>query len=232
MNRSKKTIGVLGGMGPEATILFMQKIVQSVPAKDDADHVPLIVDNNTQVPSRIKALIEQTGEDPGPTLAAMAKRLEEAGASALVMPCNTAHNYNQQIRHAVTIPFLSMVELTVEHLSRDFPGARVGVLASPAVRMTEVYETPLVQAGLTPAYPENEATILSAIKALKISASDPTALETVITTARELSATGCDVLLIGCTEFSLLADEMRQRHRVIDSMDILASAAISFSMRK
>ena len=75
-----KTVGILGGMGPEATILLMQKVMAAVPARDDADHVPLIVHQNPQVPSRIKALIEGTGEDPGPTLARMARDLQAAGA--------------------------------------------------------------------------------------------------------------------------------------------------------
>ena len=230
MTKDKRSIGVLGGMGPEATILFMQKVVQAVPALDDADHVPLIVDNNTQVPSRIKALIEKTGEDPGPALAAMARRLEKTGAEALVMPCNTAHNYHHHIRQAAAIPFLSMVDLTVERIHKDFPSARVGILASPAVRMTGVYDTPLNEAGLTPVYPQDEAAILTAIRALKISASDGTAIQTVSMAASELAAGGCDVLLVGCTEFSLLAGGLKKRHPLVDSLDVLAETTVSFSL--
>ena len=88
----KRRIGILGGMGPEATVLLMSRIIARTPAADDRDHVPLFVDNNTQVPSRIAALIEGTGEDPGPVLADMARRLEANGAEALAMPCNTAHH--------------------------------------------------------------------------------------------------------------------------------------------
>ena len=67
-----KRVGILGGMGPQATVLLMQKIIAATPATDDADHIPLIVDQNPQVPSRIRRLIEGTGEDPAPVLAAMA----------------------------------------------------------------------------------------------------------------------------------------------------------------
>ncbi|MCV0429258.1 MAG: amino acid racemase [Roseibium sp.] len=232
MNNQKRPIGVLGGMGPEATILFMQKVVQAVPAGDDSDHVPLIVDNNTQVPSRIRALIEGTGEDPGPTLAAMARKLEKAGAEALVMPCNTAHNYREHICKAATIPFLSMVDLTVEHIGREFPGARIGILASPAVRMTNVYDTPIKDAGMTPVYPKDEAAILSAIKALKVSANDASAFETARSAASELSTEGCDVLLVSCTEFSFLANDLKECYRVIDALDVLADATVSFSLGK
>jgi len=127
-----RRVGILGGMGPEATILVMQKVLAAVKARDDADHIPLIVDQNPQVPSRIRHLIEGTGEDPGPVLADMARRLVAAGAQALAMPCNTAHHYAPAIRSAVAVPFLDMVEASVTHAAtRARPGAQIGVLASP-----------------------------------------------------------------------------------------------------
>ncbi|MEM9634631.1 MAG: amino acid racemase [Pseudomonadota bacterium] len=230
MTDSKRVIGVLGGMGPEATILFMQKVVQAVRASDDADHVPLIVDNNTQVPSRIKALIEGTGVDPAPTLAEMARRLERSGASALAMPCNTAHNYQDHIREAVEIPFLSMVDLTADHIAGVTPAACVGILASPAVRMTGIYEGPLSARGLNTVYPRDEDRILSSIKALKISAGDVAARESVCEAAMELENEGCEVLLVGCTEFSLLAYELRSRFEIVDSLDVLVDATVSHSL--
>ncbi len=108
-----RRVGILGGMGPEATVLLMQRIIAATPASDDADHLPLIVDQNPQVPSRIRHLIEGTGEDPGPVLAAMARRLQAAGAEALAMPCNTAHHYAPAIRQATAIPLIDMVALSV-----------------------------------------------------------------------------------------------------------------------
>ncbi len=113
-----RRVGILGGMGPEATILLMQKVLATVASADDAGHVPLIVDQNPQVPSRIRHLIEGTGEDPGPVLADMARRLVAGGAQALAMPCNTAHHYAAAIRAAVDVPFLDMVELSATHARR------------------------------------------------------------------------------------------------------------------
>ncbi len=130
-----RTVGILGGMGPEATVLLMQKVIAAVPARDDSDHVPLIVDQNSQVPSRIRRLIEGTGEDPAPVLAAMARRLEGAGAEALAMPCNTAHHYADAIRGAAHVPLLDMVALSVAKAKAlAGEGASIGILASPAVK--------------------------------------------------------------------------------------------------
>src|SRR5574343_298434 len=130
-----RRIGILGGMGPEATILLMQKVLAAVQADDDADHIPLIVDQNPQVPSRIRHLIEGQGQDPGPVLADMARRLVAGGAQALAMPCNTAHHYAPMVRAATDVPFLDMVQASVDHAAALRPDAgKVGILASPAVR--------------------------------------------------------------------------------------------------
>ena len=172
-----RTVGVMGGMGPDATIHFMQRVLDGVRADDDSDHIPLLVDNNTQVPSRIKKLIEGTGADPAPVLVRMAKRLEAAGAEALVMPCNTAHHYTSLIREAVSIPFISMVEETCAVLAARYPGSRVGVLASPAVAITKVYDEPLARHGLDVVAPRDQEALLLAIRALKRSPRDTSAIE-------------------------------------------------------
>src|SRR5690606_39135970 len=103
-----RRVGILGGMGPEATVLLMQKLIAAVPARDDADHIPLLVDQNPQIPSRISFLFEGQGQDPGPVIASMASRLQSHGAEAIAMPCNTAHHFAPLIRDAVTVPFLDM----------------------------------------------------------------------------------------------------------------------------
>jgi aspartate racemase len=114
-------VGVLGGMGPDATVAFMQRVIDATPAEDDIDHVHLLVDNNPKVPSRIKALIDGDGENPGPAIAAMARRLEKAGADFLVMPCNTAHYYWQDAQDAVGIPVWHIVERTLDIIARRIP---------------------------------------------------------------------------------------------------------------
>src|ERR1700760_783522 len=122
----EKVIGVIGGMGPEATVDFLHRLVARTPARDDADHLHVLVDNNPKIPSRIAALIDGTGEDPAPVLCAMAKGLEAQGADFLVMPCNTAHYYLPAIAGSVAIPMLDMVALSVRKLAAA-GAVRVGV---------------------------------------------------------------------------------------------------------
>src|ERR1700679_257808 len=116
MSAKQKPVGVIGGMGPEATVDFLRRIVAATPARDDADHIHVLVDNNPQIPSRIAALIDGHGEDPAPVLCAMARGLEKQGADFLVMPCNTAHYYLQRIARAVNIPVLDMIALSIAQI--------------------------------------------------------------------------------------------------------------------
>ena len=222
---SRPVVGVLGGMGPEATILLQQRVLATVDAEDDADHLPLLIDMNPQVPSRIAHLIDGTGEDPTPTLAAMAQRLERAGATALAMPCNTAHHYAPAIVTAVSIPFLNMVTLSVDRAAGQLrSGSSVGILASPAVRMAGVFDAALDHAELTALWPADADRMLAAIRLIKAQGITPQAQQTLSEAATELTEQGAELLLIACSEFSLLAPALSAPVPILDSIDVLAEA--------
>ncbi len=223
-----KTVGILGGMGPEATILLMQKVLSAVPAQDDADHVPLIVHQNPQVPSRIKALIEGAGEDPGPVLAQMARDLARAGAQAIAMPCNTAHHYAPAIEGAVDLPFLNMLECTADALVTA--GARnVGMLASPATRLAGVFEAPFAKRGLTPVVLPDDGPLLEIIRAVKAGGKADGLSPELAELAQQLIVNGADHLLVACTELSLLTDTLPDGTPWTDSLDCLVDGIVGFA---
>jgi aspartate racemase len=212
-----RTIGILGGMGPEATVLLMQRLIAATPARDDADHVPLIVHQNPQVPSRIRHLIDGTGEDPG-------RGLEAAGAEALAMPCNTAHAYADAIRSATRLPFLDVREATVAVL----PKGRIGMLASPAVRLSKAFDAAFAAAGLTMVWSERDETVLALIRRVKAGDTGAEARKALVEEAMALAARS-DHLLIACTELSLLTDGLTGL-RWTDSLDCLATAIRQFAL--
>lgn len=225
-----RRVGILGGMGPEATILVMQKVLASVTARDDADHVPLIVDQNPQVPSRIRHLIEGTGEDPGPVLADMARRLVAGGAQALAIPCNTAHHYLPAIRAAVDVPVLDMVELSVARAARlAGQGGRVGVLGSPALRKVKLFDSAAARHGLDLRYSEAEDDLLAAIRQIKADGPQPGAFEKLAAASSALFERGATVQMIACTEFSLIPEAVSPRADVFDTLDELVSAIVAFA---
>lgn len=217
-----KTIGIIGGMGPEATILLMQRVMAAVRARDDADHVPLIVHQNPAVPSRIRRLIDGQGDDPGPVLARMARDLAQAGAMALAMPCNTAHAYAPQIIAATDLPFLDMRAATVAAL----PRGRIGMLASPALRITGAFDGHFRAAGLEPVWPDDDAPVLSLIRAVKAGNTGQIAHAAMATLAAQ-AARRSDHLLIACTELSLLTGGISAPRT--DSLDCLVAAIVAFA---
>ncbi|MFN3207815.1 MAG: aspartate/glutamate racemase family protein [Roseovarius sp.] len=224
-----KAVGILGGMGPEATILLMQKVLAAVPAQDDADHVPLIVYQNPQVPSRIRALIDGDGTDPMPVLMSMAQDLERAGAQALAMPCNTAHHYAMAVAHATSLPFLNMINLTGAHLAAS--GARtVGMLASPAVRKTGVFDAAFAARGLTPLWSRDDAELLSIIRAVKAGEDSRSLAPRLGHVAAEMTRGGADHLLVACTELSLMSHALPPGTPGTDSLDCLVQAIVEFSI--
>lgn len=225
-----RRVGILGGMGPQATVLLMQKIIDAVSADDDADHIPLLVDQNPQVPSRIRHLIEGTGEDPGPVLVAMAQRLVAEGAEALAMPCNTAHHYLPVIKAAVEVPFLDMIDLSVaKAVGLAGPDNPVGILASPAVQKIGLFDAAFAKLGVQPLYHSDEAAMLGAIRRIKAAGPEPAVGPVLRAASQELLQRGARVQMIACTEFSLFADATADGVTAFDTLDVLVSAIKEFA---
>ncbi|MEE4280246.1 MAG: amino acid racemase [Halieaceae bacterium] len=222
-------VGVLGGMGPAATIDLLQRLVDLRPAKDDADHLRVLVDNNPKVPSRIAALIDNTGPSPAPVLIAMARGLQAQGADFLVMPCNTAHHYHAEIAATVDIPFLNLMELVRRTLKETQPRPRrVGLLASSALRMIRLYEPYLAEAAIEVVYPAEgeQAQLMALIRAVKAGRVRETGTDALTAAAASLESQGVDQLLIACTELSALAGSLRSALPALDAADVLARAVI------
>jgi aspartate racemase len=224
-----KIAGIIGGMGPEATVDLMQRVIRATPALDDADHIRMLVDNNPKIPSRIKALIEGTGESPGPCLAEMARKLESWGADFLAIPCNTAHFYLEEIRSAVTIPVLDMIELTAVAVTRENPGIRaVGVLAAVAVLKTGLYENAFGRRGVGVVYPPADAQtrLMAAIRTIKTGrygAEEGTSLKAA---ADHLAADNAQALIVACTELSVIGQALDTEIRIFDAAQVLAEEIV------
>jgi len=221
--KREKIVGILGGMGPEATVDLMQRIIRLTPALDDADHIRCIVDNNPKVPSRIKAIIEGDGEDPGPCMADMGRRLESWGADFLVIACNTAHYYYGAVQEAVNIPVINLIDLVASHVKDNFPNQRkIGILASPAVAMTGLYTQRFSRLGIEDVWPDpdHQAQLLSVIKEIKKGNTGETVRDDYKNVYENLMKKGATLLIIACTELSALGGKLPIK--ALDAAEILA----------
>ena len=230
MPESSLTVGVLGGMGPMATIDLLQRIIRLTPALDDVDHIRTLVDNNPKVPSRINYLINRQGENPAPVLASMAASLESMGADFLVMPCNTAHLYAQEIESAVRIRFLNMVELTVERVATQVRASKVGLLASTAVHQTKLYESIFASQGIATVVPDDalQSRLMKLIMAIK--AGDLNESDLLQRIVEDMIAEQAECVVIACTELSALGDSLDVHVPVIDASQCLAEVAVQIAL--
>ena len=221
-----KTLGIIGGMGPQATIDLYQKITDHTAATRDQDHLHILIDSYPQIPDRT-AHICGSGDDPLPYLVRSARRLEAAGAELLLMPCNAAHHYIRALRERTILPFLHIADCAIATLStRCPPGSRVAVLSTRGTRHSGLYRDALQQAGYHPVEPDEVQTaalmrcIYDGAKAGNTAAYAPLLAETVATIA-------ADSLILACTELPLFLPWWQDSRPVIDSTDALARAAVA-----
>ncbi len=217
-----RTVGVIGGMGPAATVEFLVRLVRATPATRDEDHLHVIVDSDPAVPSRTAAILEG-GPSPAPRLCAMARGLERAGAEVLVMPCNTAHAFIDAIRAAVEIPVLDMLAETAARLETDL----VGLLATGAVVRAGLYDRAFLARDVRWLVPEagDQAEITRLIAAVKAGESLDALRPRLRVIVSHLAERGAKSIVVGCTEISLLHDAGSSLPGV-DALDCLVEATI------
>lgn len=220
-----KTVGVLGGMGPEATVDFMSRVIRATPADKDQDHLRMLVDNNPRVPNRQAALL-RAGEDPGPVLASMARGLRDAGADFLVMPCNTAHAFRDAIATAVDIPLVSIIDVTVEACG---DAKTVGVLATDGCIASGVFQEALAERGKQAVLPDKTETeaLMRLITRIKAGDTGADIAEGMRSLARALVARGAGAIIAGCTEIPLVLTPDMVDVPLVSSTDALARATVA-----
>ncbi|HWM27714.1 MAG TPA: amino acid racemase [Woeseiaceae bacterium] len=231
MKSNELTVGVLGGMGPDATIDFMSKVVALSSAKTDQDHIRMLVDHNPKVPNRQAAILEG-GPDPGPELAAMARRLEQAGADFLVMACNSAHAFLEPVREAITIPFVSIIEESIGEIETHCPEAqKVGIMATDGMLATGIYQKQLSDTGRAAVVPREDelARLMALIRRVKAGDRSPGVADEMGTLAELLASAGAEAIIAACTEIPLVLDAARITVPVISSTDVLARRTIALA---
>ena len=223
--KKDKIVGVIGGMGPEATTDLMLRVIRSTLTQDYQDHIRMVVDNNPKVPSRIRAIVDGTGESPAPCLVDMARKLAKWGVDFLAIPCNTAHYYYDAVCSAVNIPVLNMIDLTTEKIVKENPGIKiVGLLASDAVHKTALYFNRFKEKGVDLIYPSlyYQQQVMAAIRLIKAGKYGSEVRDILRSAATELIIRKAESLIVACTELSIIADAIDAHMKLYDSAQVLA----------
>lgn len=222
-----KTVGILGGMGPMATVDLFAKIVQRTPASVDQEHLRIIIDNNPQVPSRVNAIM-RGGESPLAQLTKSAHVLEEAGVDFIIMPCNTAHHWMRELQRSVKVPILNMITCAAAHAFERYPQltGRILLLATIGTVQVQLYQSAFRNLGMLLQVPTSEEqqvvdAAIDAVKAGQIENNPSLAqLDKII------GSHAAEAVLAGCTEIPLVFPYLKESFIRLDATAILAEAAV------
>jgi len=233
MANRKPLIGVLGGMGPLATVDFLHKLVQEMPATVDQDHVPVVAWNVAQIPDRQKALAG-TGESPLPAMLDGLQHLVAAGATRIVIPCNTAHSWFEALAAASAVPLIHIVEATLSVLRQPAagPGGPVGLIATRGMLSSGLYQHRLEAEGITClCSTDDELDQLFTPGCYAVKGGDVEAGGRLLERAAEaLLARGATRLILACTEVPIALERIASRHLPIsiDTNRALARACVDY----
>ena len=227
----EKTIGILGGMGPEATLDCYSRIISSTPAKTDQEHLRVIIDSNPKVPDRTAAIIAE-GESPVPILVAGCRALPKAGAEFIIIPCVSAHFFLDEIQKKIDLPILSIFDVVTEAIIRDHPQIKtVGLMGTTGTINGGLFQKRLAVEGIQTivADESHQSNVMAAvydIKNFRPARSRSQITSDLVAAADSLISKGARGIIAGCTEIPLALKQEHLSVPYFDALTILARAAI------
>ena len=228
---AEKVIGIIGGMGPEATIDLFQKIVKATPARTDQEHLRILIDCNPKIPDRVKAIFEQA-ESPVGALIATARNLERSGAGLLLIPCNAAHYYHGEVARKVSVPVLHMIEETARYCRRKFPRLDTfGLLAGSSTVVLGLYAQAFskVRKRILNPKPETQDKVMNCIYEIKAGNMGAQVKKELLRAAQELGEAGAQAILLGCTEVPLVLHDGDLPIPFIDPTQVVAEISVAMA---
>lgn len=221
-----KSFGIIGGLGPMATAYLLQLIVDMTDAKTDQEHIDAIIFNRPGVPDRTAYILDPSKPSPVPPMVDMAQKLENLGVCAIGTPCVTAHSFHEALQSSVNVPFIHMVQETAAYL-KAAGCKKAGIMATSGTVHMGLFQKALTDAGLDYALPDTEMQqyVMSLIYD-NVKAGIPADMDKFRAVSEALRAEGCDAVILGCTELSIIKRDNEIGPGYLDALEVLARAAI------
>lgn len=227
----KRKLGVIGGMGPEATSYFFEEFVAHTKADKDQEHIDTIILNHATLPDRSKAILTGNVEELLNALIQDAQLLEKLGVSHIAIPCNTSHYWYEAIQKEISIPIIHMVRETIKYALTHFGQVqKIGVLATTGTIQTGIYHRECETLGVEAVVPseENQNAIMSLIYE-EIKKGQPGDYTKFQKAYEDLIEAGSDVVILACTELSVFKKSNKIGKNCLDAMDVLVKESITRS---
>lgn len=229
-----KKLGIIGGMGPEATVSMFSLVVKMTSADNDQDHLEIFVHNNNRIPDRTKAILGE-GASPVKELFRSARYLEHSGADVIIIPCITSHFFLQDLQRRLEIPIINAVEETVENIHKgNVVFQKVGILATTGTIATGLFQRALDKHNILAIIPSQKVQINQVMKGIygndgiKAGKNYGIAKARILSAAESLIACGAQAIIAGCTEIPLVLSNKDISVPLINPMEILARRAIQY----
>lgn len=225
----KNIIGILGGMGPAATADMFQKFIQLTPAHCDQEHIPLVISSIPDIPDRTMSILHE-GESPLPAMEEYMHGLERVGAKCIIIACNTAHYWYNDLKKKCNVDMLNIIDSTISEILSTGKN-KVGILATDATLSTQLYQKTLEKCGITCLIPEksSQKQVMESIYLYK-SGEIEKSEELMLIQRDELINRGAEIIILGCTEVPLILEKAMKENPSLyeDSTAALVRAAINW----
>ena len=222
----KKTLGVIGGLGPMATASFLELITKMTKAGSDQEHLHVLIDSEPRTPDRTGFLTGEKTEDPFPWLLKGGRNVAAMGAEVLAMPCNTAHAFYDRLQAELKLPFVHLIRETAKVLQQA--GVKtIGLMATEGTVKTGLYQRELEQFGIHTAAPDQE--LQQQVHHLifqNVKANRPAEMDRFRAVQEYLKAQGAEVIVLGCTELSVIKKNENVGPGFLDAMEVLAAKSV------
>lgn len=225
--RKSPVLGILGGLGPMATVYFYELLTSHTDASCDQDHIDIIINSHATTPDRTAFITGSSDEDPLSVMVEDIRRMKIYGADLVAIPCNTAHYFYDKLKASTDLPILNIMEVTAEKLA-SLGVQCAGILATDGTVFSGTYNRYLTAHGINCIRPaaDDQKTVMRIIYDDIKNGKEPDVAAFLSVSAR-LRAAGADVLILGCTELSLIKKHYPLPPYFIDSLDVLADATIT-----
>jgi len=227
----EKIIGIVGGMGPEATLDLYAEIIRATLAEKDQDHLRVIIDSNPKIPDRTPAILGE-GENPTPAMAMSCRAVAMAGADFVIIPCISAHYFLEELQQLSDLPILSAFDAVSEHIVKQYPDVKtIGLLATTGTVQSQRFSRRLKKHGITTVAPDTDCqeTLMQVIYKIKGS-HDPgeraQCKTDLIGAANHVIEKGALGIIAGCTEIPLELQPQDLTVPLFNPLQILATAAV------
>lgn len=222
----KKRLGVIGGLGPMATAYFMELLTRMSDAKTDQEHMEILIYSNPSIPDRTKYILGESAENPLPALSAAGKKLRDGGAELLAIPCITAHYFHADLEKELGLPVINCLAEAADYLAKE-KKSRVGIMATDGSLHSGLLQNVLRDRGIRSVVPKEESQRkVMAMVYDEIKAGRPVDMEKFRQVSAELFEGGAQVILLACTELSLIKKEHMLSAGYLDILEVAARCAV------